>query len=511
MTRFLARVLLAAGLSFTATAAAQDDPVPLGEFSALRFVPAAGNHNFLMTDGARVEGHLVPWVGLVLDYANRPFVIYDATCPVDDPMMLNCDIEGESVALIEYAFVAHVLGALPISNRVQINLDVPLAYSSTETFDIPGAMPPTGIRGSSGMALADIRVSVKARIYGEGEGLNFGALLFGTVPTGQITAGGEEGDPRPQSRFIGEDGPTFGGHVIGQFDQREFHVAGNVGGIWRPTTSVLFSTEVGSQLTYALAFGYDVTPLLQLFAEVNGSSTFGSQVDENPLEGRLAGRLRQGDLTFMLGGGAGLISGVGVPQFRINAAFAYAPMRGDRDGDRVEDRADTCPDQAEDRDQWEDEDGCPEPDNDEDGMADAQDRCPDEAEDRDEVQDDDGCPDRDNDGDGVQDGYDSCPAEPEDMDGDRDDDGCPEQDRDRDGVNDDVDRCPEEAEDTDGFGDEDGCPEVDFDQDGVNDDQDQCPDVAEDRDGFEDEDGCTEEGGPPPAAPAGGGRPRRGR
>ena len=47
---------------------------------------------------------------------------------------------------------------------------------------------------------------------------------------------------------------------------------------------------------------------------------------------------------------------------------------------------------AEDFDDFEDEDGCPEPDNDQDGFADANDACPNEAEDYDADRDEDGCP-----------------------------------------------------------------------------------------------------------------------
>ena len=65
-------------------------------------------------------------------------------------------------------------------------------------------------------------------------------------------------------------------------------------------------------------------------------------------------------------------------------------------------------------------------DRDGDGVLDADDRCPDDPEDRDGFQDDDGCPDADNDGDGVPDMNDRCPTDPEDLDGYQDDDGCPE-------------------------------------------------------------------------------------
>ena len=52
-----------------------------------------------------------------------------------------------------------------------------------------------------------------------------------------------------------------------------------------------------------------------------------------------------------------------------------------------------------------------------DGIPDSVDACPDEAEDKDGFQDEDGCADADNDGDGQPDGQDDCPNEPEDKDG----------------------------------------------------------------------------------------------
>ena len=65
----------------------------------------------------------------------------------------------------------------------------------------------------------------------------------------------------------------------------------------------------------------------------------------------------------------------------------------DRDADGIGDAGDRCPDDPEDRDGFQDEDGCPDPDNDQDGIGDASDMCPNEPEDRDRFQDEDGCPD----------------------------------------------------------------------------------------------------------------------
>ncbi|MDP1918215.1 MAG: OmpA family protein [Myxococcales bacterium] len=209
------------------------------------------------------------------------------------------------------------------------------------------------------------------------------------------------------------------------------------------------------------------------------------------------------------------------PSTNPDAGPVVAPPL-DSDGDGVDDDADRCPVTKEDRDGFEDEDGCPEADDDDDGVADAKDRCPQDAETINGTKDDDGCPDEvsDVDGDGV--GYDDdrCPLEPGNS-----DDGCPhlplpelalagffeapttnappsstepvkaaEGDLDKDGTSDELDRCPLSAEDVDGFEDEDGCPEPDNDHDGIADAKDKCPFEAETINGKNDVDGCPDTG-----------------
>ncbi len=143
----------------------------------------------------------------------------------------------------------------------------------------------------------------------------------------------------------------------------------------------------------------------------------------------------------------------------------------DRDGDGIVDPQDKCPNEAEDRDGFQDTDGCPDPDNDGDGLLDANDKCPNEAEDKDGFEDDDGCPEVDNDGDGIADVNDACPLQPEDKDGFQDEDGCPDVDNDSDGVPDADDLCPNVA----GLPGTNGCP--DRDHDTIDDQHDDCPDV----------------------------------
>ncbi len=129
------------------------------------------------------------------------------------------------------------------------------------------------------------------------------------------------------------------------------------------------------------------------------------------------------------------------PKERCNpdATPTPPPGPGDLDGDGILDDVDECPRQPEDKDGFQDEDGCPEDDNDADGIIDRIDDCPNDPEDRDGHDDTDGCPDPDNDADGLADRVDQCPDDPEDKDGFEDDDGCPDCDDDKDGVP----ECPE--------------------------------------------------------------------
>jgi outer membrane protein OmpA-like peptidoglycan-associated protein len=139
-----------------------------------------------------------------------------------------------------------------------------------------------------------------------------------------------------------------------------------------------------------------------------------------------------------------------------------APLvNADTDGDGLPNATDGCPLDAEDRDGFEDEDGCPDPDNDADRVLDAFDRCPLEAEDHDGFEDEDGCPDADNDADHIPDAEDRCPLDAEDQDDFEDEDGCPDPDNDGDGFEDGSDDCPLEPEVVNGYADEDGCPDED--------------------------------------------------
>ncbi len=137
----------------------------------------------------------------------------------------------------------------------------------------------------------------------------------------------------------------------------------------------------------------------------------------------------------------------------------------DGDSDGIPDSEDACPQQPGPKETQ----GCPvAKDTDGDGIPDDIDRCPLDPEDKDGFQDEDGCPDPDNDNDGIVDKADACPNEP----GPLESRGCPVTDRDNDGVLDPEDKCPDKA----GPKENQGCPDTDKDGDTISDRLDKCPD-----------------------------------
>ncbi len=120
--------------------------------------------------------------------------------------------------------------------------------------------------------------------------------------------------------------------------------------------------------------------------------------------------------------------------FSLNKVFGRAhppkhvaapppPKDEDPDHDGILGDKDKCPNDAEDKDGFQDEDGCPDPDNDGDGIMDKDDKCPNEA----GPAENNGCPDKDTDGDGIIDRLDKCPNDPETKNGYQDEDGCPDE------------------------------------------------------------------------------------
>jgi len=454
-----------------------------GEFSVQRFNPAPGPRNFVTTRGVRQDGKMTWSAGFMANYGYKPFVVRSCFSETD------CDsdnaINPEDVLVVENLVTADVMGSLTVIPELQIGLRIPVTWVDGQGLTEEGVADPDEL---SAVGLGDMELEGKYRFFGSAtDPIALGAGVFVTAPFGTLTA---------EDSYVGDTLPTFGGRAIADMNFGDAMVGANLVGVWRSTGRV-GSTEIGPEFRYNVGAGYQVSPLFQVLVDGFGATKFSGQAGTNSLEAMLGARVTPTTVPIAVTGGvgAGVLQGVGVPAVRGFLGFMYISEPTDKDGDGVLDERDQCPTVAEDKDGYQDGDGCPEGDNDDDGKGDLEDKCPNEAEDLDDFEDDDGCPELDNDKDGIPDVGDVCPNEPETKNGYKDDDGCPdEKDTDEDGVPDARDKCPEAPEDTDGFEDTDGCPDPDNDADGVPDNKDECIDEPEDIDGVEDEDGCPEEG-----------------
>ncbi len=462
-------------------------------FSPQLFHPAPGPDTFITVEPVAPLKHKQWAVGLFFNYARNPLSILTYDDSSGGTPSTSAE-KSTQTALIRHMAGAELWGAIGLIGRLQIALSLPMTvWQSGNDFTSPNPQPDgTAVRAPNGFAFGDPRVYLKARLYGkerdgQAAGFQIGLSHWLGVPVGKSSDfGGEQN----YTGFHGE------GRLLLGWDAERFHVGAFFGFHWRAHTSQFFSTEMGQQMTYGGAASVvAVKRWVTVVAELYGFHDFSTNINAGPLELALAAKLGvYPGLTLDVGLANGLIAGVGAAQPRVFVGAVYSPDTADRDHDGVPDSIDKCPDVPEDKDGFQDKDGCPDPDNDGDSILDRDDKCPNEKEDFDDFEDDDGCPDPDNDKDGIPDISDPCPNQKEDGLPPRPKDGCPlsATDTDGDGVRDDKDKCPNEAEDKDGFEDEDGCPDPDNDNDGIPDEFDQCPNEPEDMDGFQDEDGCPD-------------------
>jgi len=331
-------------------------------------------------------------------------------------------------------------------------------------------------------AFGDLRVGGRYRLAGAIRGPD-GAPLYGP----SLAAGLDVTFPTStRGSFLGDEYPTAVPSILGEWRAGVWRVLVNAGARLRKTATIEVSEidpvglgptgrivpifTAGSE--FFLAVGGEWRPLpgwrdrLGVIAEILASSDW-KLADTDATHRRLGilagGRIAIGKGFSALAAAGGEVgTGWGSASYRILGALRWSPEVTpiDTDEDGVADVADACPGDKEDRDGFEDDDGCPDPDNDRDGIADAKDACPLRAEDIDGFQDEDGCPDLDNDNDGISDRDDQCPNVAEDLDGFEDDDGCPDRDDDEDGIADGADLCPRRPETVNGFEDDDGCPDI---------------------------------------------------
>ncbi|MBM4364039.1 MAG: thrombospondin type 3 repeat-containing protein, partial [Deltaproteobacteria bacterium] len=417
---------------------------------------------FLAVEPARTPGPRNANAFVLLGYALRP-----VTLRAPDGKLL--------ASPVEHQLAADVGGSIGLGRHFAVGAVVPTVPLQSGD-DVRGLSP--GAEPLPRSALGDVAVTGKATVVEPGDlgGLGLAALARVDLPTGDPASYASDGGVRAEGRLLGELG-LLAATLRVTAGARLRTAPG------RLVNDGATGNRFGSELPWAVGLtlrpqvlGIDRDGRLRVTVEALGALGLEPRLAaraQSPASLALSTRYTVGEVSLLGGVELPAASAPGVPIVRPFVALGFAPRFEDADEDGIEDPADGCPELAEDRDGFEDGDGCPDFDDDSDGVGDGDDRCPRAAEDEDGFEDGDGCPDPDDDADGTLDAADACPRAAGPRGGPRP--GCAELDTDADGVPLPGDRCPAAAEDRDGNEDDDGCPDPDDDADGVPDTEDACP------------------------------------
>ncbi|MFO0562778.1 MAG: hypothetical protein U0269_32465 [Polyangiales bacterium] len=531
--RLLSAAALSGALIASREAAAQDTSRAQG---ALWIPPLSTDSDSLPHINTSAMPGRWNWnAGLGVEFVERPYVARSGST---------------TQSLVDYQFWGHALFNVGLAPMVSVGLHVPFVFYQAGNLQLLGGSAIDSV--AFGDMSANVRVSSR-RVYAaqpndpnaprpdpfanEGPGVAF---------VGRVTA------PSGNGRALAGMGAfTFEAQAAGDFRLFGMLLAANLGYRARfnggfpgqlvdcsaSPMSIAFATCLGpvglhDQLTWSAGVRMPqglLWGVLSAYFEAMGAISMRDPGAPNtqPVELQLGiQKTVRHEWHFTLGAGTGVTDVPGVARVRALAMVQWAPRFIDDDGDGLRDNTgeDRCVGLPEDRDGFEDRDGCPE-DNDHDSIPDEEDHCPTQDEDEDGFQDEDGCPDPDNDGDGVPDATDQCrdqsmgqfpdearqgcPSNDNDHDGvengrdqcadvprgaheDPARAGCPLPDRDHDGVGDTVDVCPDRPAGENARPEQRGCPDEDPDHDGVIGERDRCPTEPESIDGVNDSDGCPD-------------------
>ncbi|MBA2543298.1 MAG: carboxypeptidase regulatory-like domain-containing protein [Deltaproteobacteria bacterium] len=379
---------------------------PNDEFGIERFRLAMDGSGILDVDSATIPGHGSWGLGVWTGFAHSPLALYD-------PAM------EQAGALVGQRITTGLVGTISLWNRIQLGVAVNAVDYQASTGNVDAV---AGADSLQSAGLGDLRVAPKLLLLGGPlERFHVSIILGATIPLG--APGG----------YLRESGPTFMPELAVSWGGDLLRLAGNAGYRLRQKVTVadlVVDDEVFARAGLALRLAGTRDDVgTEIGASASVATALDPKANATAAEVMLGGSQRISRSTRLFAaGGIGLQKGFGTPDWRAVLGIRVQGIRGDRDGDLLADRDDRCPDVPEDRDGFEDRDGCSDPDNDGDGIADAEDKCATNAEDKDGFEDVDGCPDLDNDKDGLADDSDKCPDQPEDKDADRDDDGCPDPD-----------------------------------------------------------------------------------
>jgi hypothetical protein len=367
-----------------APAAAQVTAPSRPAFSVERLTPPPGALTFLGVE----EADVLPagrWaLALTAWRADRPIVLRDLD-------------SGELVTSPVRARYGQELGAAyGFGSRYQVGVAVPFAEQWGARLQGIGLSD----EPLQHVVVGDVRLHARMRFVGTAgeQGLAVGVAAAVTLPTG------DDGD------FAGEAAWSLNWGLRAGWRGDRLELTGGAGIRVRTEEVVLLSPARphGNELVLGAGVAVRLTPLgealggpgrlwgLAELEQAYGDDSGRGAHGPSPGEWRLGARAHLSHCwTAAIAAGAGHTPDeIGSPRWRVvgQLAFHQAPVH-DLDGDGVPDHSDACWREREDRDGFQDWDGCPEPDNDQDQVLDGDDQCPGRLEDHDGYRDFDGCPD----------------------------------------------------------------------------------------------------------------------
>lgn len=420
------------------------------EFPAERFELSPNRLGILDVDSGEVLGHLNLDVGLWAGYADDPLVLNNATSRIG--------------SLVHSRIGGALVGSIGLGSRFELGLSAPLVFSQSQRAQgVQGA--PASI---DSFGFADLTAIPKVQLLRGKVALALGVAVSLPSATSSDYFGNKGVAVSPQLALSGVGRRFRAALNLGYTARKRQVVAdldvddelyGHVGVGFKLTPELeLMGTFGLATLAKAplrpynnnyseakLGLGFAVSNRVQLFAAggLGTSEGFGTP-DWRALAGVWIGTDRSvhahvdGDRDH-----DGIRDSIDKCPDVAETVNSIEDEDGcpevDTDGDGLIDQLDKCPTEPGPKTNQ----GCPlerEGDRDGDGFVDSIDKCPDDPEDKDGFEDDDGCPDPDNDGDGVVDASDKCP----DVAGPVENRGCPDSDRDKDTVVDRLDNCPDE-------------------------------------------------------------------
>lgn len=292
--------LLALTLCFSALSA----PVKaayVSRFDTILFDPAVDGGDYYTVYGSQNLKAGQGNVGFYFDYANKPLQFIGIGA-----------VAGQRQSVIDNIVTLDIFGAVGVTDWFEVGLNIPVVLYNWFFQDIAGAP------SDHGGGMGDIQMMGKFRIVNTENGrVGFAVQPFLTLPSGDT------------ARYTGNGTVTGGINLITDFIFNDrFSMAVNTGATLHDNVT-RNGVNIDDQFNYGVAgnvkFTKNLQGIVEMFGDTNIKDPFGSS-GHSPLEAGGGLRYIFGDSGFAanVGGSAGIIDGVGSPQYRGFAGLTWS-------------------------------------------------------------------------------------------------------------------------------------------------------------------------------------------